>query len=56
MRTLQEWMGHRDYTTTLVYADFAPDPSGGAALAELAFGRTEPGVERFSGVRAMLGG
>jgi integrase len=39
MRTLQEWMGHRDYTTTLIYADFAPDPSGGAAFAERAFGR-----------------
>jgi integrase len=24
MRTLQEWMGHRDYKTTLVYADYAP--------------------------------
>jgi integrase len=32
MRTLREWMGHRDFTTTLIYADFAPDPSGGAAF------------------------
>jgi hypothetical protein len=24
MRTLMEWMGHRDLSTTLVYADFAP--------------------------------
>jgi len=40
MRTLQEWMGHRDFTTTLVYADFAPDPAGGAAFAERAFGRS----------------
>lgn len=24
MRTLQEWMGHRDFGTTLVYADYAP--------------------------------
>ncbi len=24
MRTLQEWMGHRDFATTLVYADYAP--------------------------------
>jgi integrase len=38
IRTLQEWMGHRDYSTTLVYADFAPDPAGGAAFAEKAFG------------------
>ena len=24
MRTLQEWMGHRDLRTTLIYADYAP--------------------------------
>jgi integrase len=24
MRTLQEWMGHRDFKTTLIYADYAP--------------------------------
>lgn len=24
MRTLQEWMGHRDYKTTMIYADYAP--------------------------------
>jgi integrase len=24
MRTLQEWMGHRDFKTTLRYADYAP--------------------------------
>ena len=23
MRTLQEWMGHRDLRTTLIYADYA---------------------------------
>jgi integrase len=38
MRTLQEWMGHRDFTTTLIYADFAPNLSGGAAFAQRAFG------------------
>ncbi|MDQ3675459.1 MAG: tyrosine-type recombinase/integrase, partial [Actinomycetota bacterium] len=26
MRTLQEWMGHRDIATTLLYADYAPSP------------------------------
>jgi hypothetical protein len=31
-------MGHRDFTTMLIYADFAPDPAGGAAFAERAFG------------------
>lgn len=24
MRTIQEWMGHRDFRTTLIYADYAP--------------------------------
>jgi integrase len=24
LRTLQEWMGHRDYKTTLIYTDYAP--------------------------------
>ena len=24
MRTLQEWMGHRDFQTTLIYADYTP--------------------------------
>lgn len=38
LRALQEWMGHRDYKTTSIYADYAPDPSQGAALAARAFG------------------
>lgn len=24
MRALQEWMGHRDFKTTLIYTDYAP--------------------------------
>jgi integrase len=24
IRTLQEWMAHRDFATTLIYADYAP--------------------------------
>lgn len=24
MRDIQEWMGHRDYQTTLIYADYEP--------------------------------
>lgn len=38
LRAIQEWMGHRDYTTTLIYADYAPDPSQGTVWAERAFG------------------
>ena len=38
MRTLQEWMGHRDITTTQIYADYAPSPHE-HELAESAFAR-----------------
>jgi site-specific recombinase XerD len=38
LRAIQEWMGHCDYTTTLIYADYAPDPSQGTVWAERAFG------------------
>jgi integrase len=30
LRTIQEWMGHRDHKTTEIYADYAPDPVQGA--------------------------
>ncbi len=38
LRTLQEWMGHKHIETTEIYADYSPDPTQGAALAEAAFG------------------
>jgi len=38
LRTLQEWMGHAQYATTEIYADYAPDESRGRELAERAFG------------------
>ena len=31
-------MGHSDYRTTSIYADYAPDPSQGAHYAAKAFG------------------
>jgi integrase len=37
LRAIQEWMGHRDYKTTSIYADYAPDPSRGAQFAAAAF-------------------
>ena len=37
MRTLQEWMGHRDIETTQRYADYAPSAQE-AALVAAAFG------------------
>ena len=48
MRTLQEWMGHKDYATTLIYADFAPDPTQGAYYAELAFGASTKSSTKMS--------
>lgn len=42
LRTLQEWMGHRDYKTTLIYADYAPRAHE-SALMEQAFS-AGPGV------------
>jgi integrase len=36
LRTLQEWMGHRDFKTTLIYADYAPSEHE-AQMAERAF-------------------
>lgn len=38
MRTLQEWMGHRDLATTQIYADYAPSGSEGQMVAR-AFAR-----------------
>jgi hypothetical protein len=37
MRTLQEWMGHRDIKTTQIYADYAP-AANEADLVNAAFG------------------
>jgi integrase len=36
LRTLQEWMGHRDFKTTLIYADYAPSAHE-AEMVEQAF-------------------
>ena len=41
LRTIQEWMGHRDHKTTEIYADYAPDPVQGARWAEAAFADEE---------------
>jgi hypothetical protein len=37
MRTHREWVGHRDFKTTLIYADYAPTERE-AELIERAFG------------------
>ena len=40
MRTLQEWMGHRDIETTQRYADYAPRTRD-AELVAAAFSRDD---------------
>ena len=44
MRTLQEWMGHRDLATTQIYADYAP----GAHEAEMVAAAFARGSNRGS--------
>jgi integrase len=39
LRTLQEWMGHRDIQTTMIYADYCPKTRD-AELVATAFGPT----------------
>ncbi len=38
LRALQEWMGHRDYKTTELYADYLPGHSRAAEFGDRAFG------------------
>ena len=44
MRTLQEWLGHRDFATTLIYADYQPSARE-ADLVDDAFRGAEIEVE-----------
>jgi len=41
MRAIQEWLGHSDLRTTLIYADYALDPHQGALYADRAFGTSQ---------------
>lgn len=47
MRTLQEWMGHRDIATTQRYADYAPGTHE-AELVAAAFARGSSGGSSLS--------
>ena len=44
MRTLQEWMGHRDIETTQRYADYAPSTRE-AEMVAAAFTLETPAVQ-----------
>lgn len=48
MRTLQEWLGHRDLATTQIYADYAPS-SREAELVATAFARGNVRGSNLSG-------
>jgi integrase len=37
IRAVQEWLGHSDHRTTMIYADYAPDATQGAVWAARAF-------------------
>ncbi|MGC1852362.1 MAG: tyrosine-type recombinase/integrase [Solirubrobacterales bacterium] len=52
MRKVQEWMGHRDYRTTLLYADYEP---GGreSALVDAAFA-SKPPADRGERIRTRI--
>jgi integrase len=45
IRTLQEWMGHRDIQTTMRYADYTPSAHE-AELIAAAFDQTVVGLRR----------
>jgi integrase len=45
LRAIQEWMGHSDQRTTLIYADYAPDLTQGAMWAARAFAKGAGGDE-----------
>ena len=46
MRALMAMKGHASMQTTLRYADYSPDPSGGGVWAARAFGDERRGTER----------
>ena len=48
MRSLQEWMGHRDFKTTLIYADYLPSERRERELVARAF---EAGSDTGSNLR-----
>jgi site-specific recombinase XerD len=56
MRTLQEWMGHRDLATTQIYADYAPSAREAEMVAK-AFrpeARRDPKLDLASSTRSQV--
>jgi site-specific recombinase XerD len=52
MRVLQELMGHRDFKTTLIYADYAPSERE-AEWVEQAFRPAAPAIEGARPIRQL---
>ena len=46
LRWIQEWLGHSDYRTTTLYADYAPDLSQAVYWAARAFDNASPDNDR----------
>lgn len=46
MRTLQEWLGHRDVQTTQIYADYAPSAHEAAMVATAFSPPANPAIGR----------
>lgn len=51
MRVLQEWMGHRDFRTTLIYADYEPGDEE-SDLVDAAFSGGSPAQKERPGFGA----
>jgi integrase len=45
LRWIQEWLGHSDYRTTSLYADYAPDLSQAVQWAARAFDNASPDID-----------
>ena len=52
LRWIQEWLGHSDYRTTTLYADYAPDLSQAIYWAARAFDNDSAAVCAQTAARA----
>jgi len=53
LRAIQDWLGHSDIQTTMIYADYCPDPTNGATWAQRAFTPRVDGNMTAAGISAM---
>jgi integrase len=55
MRTLQEWMGHRDLATTQIYADYAPSTHEAHMIAQAFTSRNAGPKAQLEAPRVKMG-